>query len=120
MRDAVRDPRELIGDDRAFVSARQKFLSAIIDSLKQRFTDNPGLISSFSVLNLTLFPSADEIEGKVQHVMIIKRHIFSVSFKLSHFFLFLLNYHQVCTLLSPNFCILADAQNNKILSLIFI
>ena len=72
MRDAVQDHRELLVNDRAFVSARQKFLCAIIDSLNQRFTDNPGIISSFSVLNLTLFPSADDTEGTVKQI----RHVF--------------------------------------------
>ena len=38
-------------------------LEVILESLKQRFTDSPGIINTFGVLNLKVFPSRDELKG---------------------------------------------------------
>ncbi|WAR15609.1 ZN862-like protein [Mya arenaria] len=48
---------ELTGNERAFVSAREKLISAIIESLRLRFTDQPGIISACQAFSLRLFPA---------------------------------------------------------------
>ncbi|XP_052253749.1 uncharacterized protein LOC127860038 [Dreissena polymorpha] len=69
-------PAQLTGDDRSFISARQKFLTAIVESLHQRFTDKPGILAAVSAFNLSLFPSEakdlqdygdDEVDQLVDH-----------------------------------------------------
>ena len=58
------EPSGLTGNDTPLVSAR-KFLTAIIDSLHKRFTDEPGILGSMTVFNLSMFPADEEdLESK--------------------------------------------------------
>ena len=54
------EPASLTGNDTPFVSARSKFLTAIIESLHKRFTDDPGILGSMSVFNMSMFPTDEE------------------------------------------------------------
>ncbi|CAC5364061.1 unnamed protein product [Mytilus coruscus] len=59
------EPDALNGNDTPFKSARIEFLEAIIDGLQKRFTNNPGILNSCSIVNLVFFPSKDENKDRL-------------------------------------------------------
>jgi hypothetical protein len=55
---------DLKGNEVSFVSARKKFITALLTALQLRFTDKPGILCACSVFNLTQFPiTKDEARG---------------------------------------------------------
>ena len=48
-----------------FSSARERFIDAVSESLKKRFTDNPGILSACSIFSLSTFPVDEELDGTI-------------------------------------------------------
>ena len=78
LREAKENPPESVhGSSDLFDSSRRRFAGALIESLQQRFTDNPGLIAAFGVFNLSQLPSTeDEMQGKWIYLYAIQSDLF--------------------------------------------